>query len=109
MTSSGSRLTSSHRLVTAVPECHDATVAWELDTDEWEDEKAFDKKWYSVMTVAAQLPVLVTREGVPKIEEVRVSLTENLDADFDQLPSSSLETVTVNEDGTIDPAANPVP
>ena len=31
-------------LLTTVPLCHDATVAWELDTDEWDSEKAFDKK-----------------------------------------------------------------
>lgn len=94
-------------LVTVVPTCHNATVAWELDTDEWENERAFDKKWYSVLTVAAQLPALVTRGSVYTIEELRLALTEDLSTPISDLPATAIETVDIAEDGTISVAAGP--
>ena len=88
-------------LVNFIPNCHDATVAWELDEDEWENELAFSKKWFSIMTVLGQIPALVTRDSVYTIEELRLSLTEDLSTDFTTLPSSAVETVSVEEDGSI--------
>jgi len=94
-------------LVMTVPQCHNALIAWELDTDEWENEKAFDKKWYSVLTVAAQIPALVTRGSVHTIEEIRLTLTEDLQAPISDVPASAQETVTISTDGTVSTAAGP--
>lgn len=84
-------------LVTEIEEVHDAVVAWELDADEWENEKVFTKKFFSVMTVTAQIPALVTRDGVYTIEHLRMTLTEDLD--FDDLPAGWYETVTIDGNG----------
>jgi hypothetical protein len=94
-------------LVTPIPKCHNATVAWELDGDEWENEKAFDKKWYSIMTVMAQLPALVTRGSVYSIEELRLTLTEDLSTPIESVPAEEQETVQISEDGTIVAAVGP--
>jgi len=94
-------------LVTAVPQCHNATVAWELDTDEWVNERAFDKKWYSLMTITAQLPALVTRGSVYTIEELRITLTDDLSLPIAQVPADQQETIDVAQDGTITPATGP--
>ena len=90
-------------LVTQIPDCFDATVAWELEGDEWENEKAFDKSWFSILTVTVQVPALVTRPGVYSIEELRVGLTEDLDSPVDLIPTSAIEETIVNEDGTMTP------
>jgi hypothetical protein len=94
-------------LVTKVPQCHDAIVAWELDTHTWANEKAFDKKWYSIMTVAAQLPALVTRGSVHTLEEIRLTLTEDLSTPITQVPADEQETVSVQPDGSITVAVGP--
>ncbi len=94
-------------LVTAIPNVLDATVAWELDTDEWENERAFDKKWYSILTVMAQLPALVTRGSAHTMEEIRLTLTEDLTTPIEQLPAGDQETVLIGADGSITPAAGP--
>jgi hypothetical protein len=90
-------------LVTEIAACHDATVAWELDTDEWQNELAFSKQWFSLLTVLVQIPALVTREGVYSIEELRLTLTEDLTTPYDDLPASQQETVKLLEDGSLEP------
>lgn len=94
-------------LVTSVPQCHNATVAWELDADEWESEMAFNKKWYSIMVVACQLPALITRGSVHTIEEIRLTLTDDLSTEITQVPADAQETVSVAIDGTLTSAAGP--
>jgi hypothetical protein len=88
-------------LLTTIEDCHDMTVAWELGDDEWQDEQAFAKKWFSILTVTAQIPALVKKDGVFTIEDLRLSLTEDLTEDFDEIPASEIETVTIDEDGTL--------
>ena len=90
-----------------MPSCQNAIVAWELDTDEWEHERAFDKKWYSIMAVAAQLPALVTRGSVHTIEELRLTLTDDLSSDITSVPENQQETVEIADDGTLTSATGP--
>lgn len=90
-------------LVTPVPDCHDATVAWELDTDEWENELAFSKKWFSILAVLVQIPALVTRDGAYSMEELRLTLTSDLTTPIDDVPASQQETAELLEDGTVTP------
>lgn len=88
-------------LITSIEKVHDAVVVWELDADEWENEKVFTKKFFSIMTVTVQIPALVTRDGVYTIEHLRMTLTEDLETDFDDLPAGWYETVTIDEDGDL--------
>lgn len=90
-------------LVTTIEEVHDAVVAWELEDDEWNNEKVFTKEFYSILTVRAQIPALITREGVYTIEAIRLSLTEDLSTEFTDLPTSAIETVEIDEDGNLTP------
>jgi len=94
-------------VVFQVPDCHDAVVAFELDSDEWSDERAFDKKWYSVMTAALQLPALVTKGSVYDMEEIRLTLTEDLSTPIVTVPPSEKETVSIAEDGSVTVAIGP--
>ncbi len=86
-------------LLTTIEEVHDAVVAWELDTDEWENEMVFTKKFFSIMTVTVQIPALVVRGSVYTIEHLRFALTEDLETEYTDLPAGSIETVTIDEDG----------
>jgi hypothetical protein len=84
-------------LVTPLPDCHDTVAAWELDDEGWNDEAAFDKKWWSVMTVQGWIPALV-RVATFTVEELRLAFTEDMTSTTP--PASQVETVSVNEDGT---------
>lgn len=90
-----------------IPDCHDAQAAFELDETLWDDEKAFDKKWYSVATAELQLPALVTKGSVHTIEEIRLTLAEDLTSSASEIPDGSMETVSIDENGNLTPAANP--
>lgn len=90
-----------------VPSCHDARIAFELDESGWDDEKAFDKKWYSFATLALQMPALVTQGSVHTIEEIRLTLAEDLTSPASDIPDGSKESVSFDETGTITLIANP--
>lgn len=88
-----------------VPDCDNARCAFELSDDVWENEKVFSNEWYSVMRVVANIPALVRAKNVPSIDELSLSLTQDLEtvvttaAEADAL--SDIETVAVASDGTI--------
>lgn len=87
-----------------IPACNDARIAWELDGDEWQNERAFDKAWYSVMTVMLQLPALVTRTGAYTIRQLQLGITDKFDEVFSATTfntSEKIEVVQVNANGTI--------
>jgi hypothetical protein len=94
-------------VVFQLADVYDATIAFEADAEEWEDERAFDKKWFSVMTVTLQLPALVLKGDVHDIEEIRLALAEDLTSPSDEIPDSKMETVSIDEDGSLTPVANP--
>lgn len=88
-----------------VPECDNARCAFELEDDMWENEKVFANEWYSTMNITALIPALVRAKNIPTIDQLSLSLTEDLDtvintpAEADALVD--IETVIVQEDGTI--------
>lgn len=90
-------------LVTTIEDCYDAVVVWELDDDEWRNEAVFTKEFFSLLTVRVQIPALVLRDSVYTIEDLRLSLTEDLHTAYSELPAASIETVQVDEDGNITP------
>jgi hypothetical protein len=86
-------------VLVAIPECNDTQVAFELDGSTWEDEKAFDRKWYSIITTRLQLPVLVTSSPIYDIAEVRLTMTEDLTTPIATVPALEQETVSIDELG----------
>lgn len=87
-----------------VPDCWDAYCSWELQSEEWESERVFDKKWYSTINVTAQLPALILRGGVYTIEDLQLGLLHDLTrtVDIDTFDTDSLiERVSIDEDGNL--------
>jgi len=78
------------------------TAAWELEADEWQDERAFDQQFYSLIAVTGIIPALVTRREVHTIEQLQLGL--DLSGQDSTLPISAVEIVQINPDGTISPA-----
>jgi hypothetical protein len=82
-------------LVTDLPECFGTVAAWELDDEGWNDEMAFDKKFWSVMTLSGWIPALV-RVPTYTLSDLRIAFTEDMTS-----TTPAVETVRVNEDGTL--------
>lgn len=81
-------------LVTELPDCFGTVAAWEIDDEAWTDEAAFDKKWWSVMTATGWIPALV-RTPTWVINDLRLSFAQ------DMTHAPAVETVRVNQDGTL--------
>lgn len=91
-------------IVNQVADCFDAVVAWELEDEEWEDERAFDQKWYSDINVLGQIPALVCRPGSYTIEQLQLGVTDDFGTVFNQNTfntSADVEVVEINQDGSI--------
>lgn len=86
--------------VTSCPELGEFVAAWCLDSDEWDDEKVFERRFVAEITLTATIPALVTRCGVYRITDLRLGLAE-----FGVPTSSTVETVRINVDGTTTPVA----
>ncbi len=87
-----------------VPDCDNARCAFELDNGEWDDEKVFANEWYSSLRIRASIPALVRAKGVPDMDTIILSLTEDLDTAVASINSEDIESVQVLEDGTTTPA-----
>ena len=90
--------------VTACPQLGDILAAWDIGDTDWNDEMAFSSQFWSVLSLDATIPALVTREGVYSIDELRLGITDDFStpetsAAFDLLTTK----VRVNEDGTVTP------
>lgn len=83
-----------------IPDCEDALVVFELDDCAWEDEFAFENKWYSVLTAALQMPVLVRKGGLYSIDEICLQLTEDLDTPVASISAGDIETTLIDETTT---------
>ena len=88
--------------ITACESLGDWTAAWELESDEWRDERAFDRQFYSLIMITGIIPALVTRRGAYTINQLQLGL--DLSGPTSTLPLSDLDVVQINQDGTISPA-----
>ncbi len=70
-----------------------APVAFELRSDEWDDEMAFDNNRFQYLEVDAQYPALVSREAFV-LNSLVTAISNDLDA---TTPDESFQ---VNEDGS---------
>ena len=90
-------------LLADIPECHFARVAFELESDSWDNEMVFSNEWFSVLRVRAQIPALICKGPIHTIETLKLCLTEDLDTVVTStatLPTDT-ETVQIADDGTI--------
>lgn len=89
-------------LLADIPECHFARVAFELESDTWDNEMAFSNEWMSVLRVRVQIPALVCKGPIHTIENLQLCLTADLDTAVTSgsLPADT-ETVQIADDGTI--------
>ena len=83
-------------LLVDVPECDEARVAFELRNDTWRDEKVFSNKWFSEMRILAQIPALVPWRPIYTIDQLQLSLTEDLET-----INPASETIEIASDGSI--------
>lgn len=92
--------------VTACPELGEFVAAWELEEDEFQDAKAFDRQFYTIATVTGLIPALVTRTGAWTIDALHLGMTEDLEREITAATFYSDPTMTVvevREDGTLVP------
>ena len=89
--------------VSSDPDLGEFQAAWELEEEEWRDERAFDAILGSVLLVNAYVPALVKRTGVPTVTEMILAFTHDMTAPFSSttLLPPAVETVEVGEDGAI--------
>jgi len=88
--------------VVSCPRFGSITCAWELEDATWEDEMAFDEKWWTTMVVTGQVPALVTRGEAPKMRDLQLGFTTA--GPGHQFSDPAVEVVRVQEDGTFVPA-----
>jgi len=84
-----------------IPECYGARVSFELEDSVWENEKVFNKQWYSVLRITAIIPAFVLKSPVHTIDTLKLSLTEDLETVATPTSGPESETVNIAEDGTI--------
>lgn len=84
--------------VTACPQLSRFLASFELESDEWSDVLAADRRYESRITCTTIIPALTVQTPVYTIEELRLALA--------QIPPPAnppaAEVVTINEDGTIE-------
>ena len=91
--------------LTACSELGPFTAAWELEDEDWQNEKAFDRQLYSELKITGILPALVTRRGVYNMNQIQLGLDIGpmVDPTSDPPEFSTLEVIQINEDGTFSP------
>lgn len=80
-------------------------ASFEYASDQWIDADAFDRKLESLVIVEAIIPVIVVRTGIYEIDEFVFGFTTDLETEFtaDTMIPPGVETVRINQDGTISP------
>lgn len=91
--------------VTTTPDLSTWIAAFELDSDQWIDTEAFDRKLESIIIANGVIPALVARTDVYEIDELVLGLTPDFDTAFttSTMVPPGVELVQINDDGTISP------
>lgn len=85
-------------------------AAFEYEDSLWDDTRAQEREYESVITCNAIVPALAVTTGVNEIDTLILGLTENMIGSFAPTafvkpPPPGLELVTINQDGSIDPVS----
>jgi hypothetical protein len=83
------------------------TACFDMESDEWVDQRAFEQLYEGLVQVEATIPALVCKRGVPRIETLVLGLTHDLTTtpSAAMMAAPTVEVVTINEDGSIEPYA----
>lgn len=85
------------------PEYGEFVAAWELEEDEWADDRAFDNQFASLIVCTGVIPALVTRRDAYRISDLRLGLGDiDSEAPTPFVSSPSVEVVRVNQDGSFE-------
>lgn len=85
--------------VNAVPWAGPFVCAWELDDESWQDERAFDSEFWSVIVVTGQIPALAVRGDATRIRDLRMDVGASEAA----LPANAETSLRVGADGSVTP------
>lgn len=89
--------------VTACPALGRWVSSFELESDEWSDTLALDRRYESRIVINAIIPALTIERPIYTINELILGVTEDMATQF--TPSTAIppavDLVTINEDGTI--------
>ena len=78
------------------------SATWHLEDDTWEDARAFDQVYESIINVSGEIPALATRAKAYPGRVLRFALSHEFDADAPApfVSGGSFEVVSVAQDGT---------
>jgi hypothetical protein len=82
------------------------TACFDLDRDEWINQRAFESKYEALIEVDAAIPALVTKPGVYSIQTLQLGFTSDFTTTYSastMLASAAVEVVQINEDGSLEP------
>jgi len=92
-------------LLTDVTACPlEFRAAWELEEDEWRNELAFDKAYFSITQLTGIIPALVTRLDAWTIDQLQLGVALGDDFGSATFGPPGVEVVLIAEDGTITPS-----
>jgi len=88
--------------VTSCPQLGPQQACWETEEDQWDDARAFDRRFESILLVNAIIPALAM-EQAPTIESLRLAYTTDIDADVTAATAvpPAVELLQINSDGSI--------
>lgn len=91
--------------VAACPELARWVCSFELDSDEWIDTLALERRYESRIVVTATIPALTIDRPVYTIQQLILGVTEDRTSTFTPATAipPAVELVTINDDGTISP------
>lgn len=90
--------------VTACPDLGRFVTSWELETDAWENEAAFDIQFYTTLDITGVIPVLITRQSAFTIEDLRLGISHDLAGEAATVfASPNTEVLRIDESGSLQP------
>jgi hypothetical protein len=85
--------------VTSCPDLQEWLAAFELESDEWDNSAAFDRRYESKLVITGIIPALTIQRPVYTINSLRLGL-----GPYPSTSSETVEVVSIAVDGTITPS-----
>lgn len=89
--------------ITSCPELSRFMASFDLESDEWSDTYALDRRFESRIVIAAGIPALTIKTPVYTIDQLLLGVTEDMTTAFTPATAipPAVELVVINEDGSI--------
>ncbi len=84
------------------------TACFDLASDRWINQRAFESKYEALIEVDGLIPALVVKQGVYSIRELVLGVIHDFTTPIDETTittTPAVELVEINEDGSIEPYA----